>query len=78
MDNQQIVNDVEALEARVARDLENTQRKKRNGKYPVICAWCWNRDRKRVVVGRSEVEGSHGICRKHARQLRTRRFRRSA
>lgn len=32
-------------------------------KYPVLCAWC------KVVIGECEIQHSHGICAKCARQL---------
>ena len=38
-------------------------------RYPILCAWC-EREGKRTVVGWSTVEGSHGICERHERELR--------
>ena len=32
--------------------------------FPVLCAWC-EAEGKRKVVGRSTVEGSHGVCVEH-------------
>ena len=35
-------------------------------KFPIFCAWCKKRP---TIVGWSTVEGSHGICRFHQKQL---------
>jgi hypothetical protein len=34
--------------------------------YPVYCAWC---KRRKTIVGWARVPGSHGICRKHEKEL---------
>lgn len=33
--------------------------------YPMPCAWCLA-EGKQTVVAYSEVEGSHGMCQRHA------------
>ena len=36
--------------------------------FPVLCAWCLA-EGKHKVVGRSTVEGSHGVCVEHLDEL---------
>ena len=35
-------------------------------KFPVLCAWCKKRP---TIIGWSTVEGSHGVCRFHEKEL---------
>ncbi len=48
--------------------------KKRDTKreFQILCAWCLS-EGKKTVVGRSSVEGSHGICRRHEKSLKKRK-----
>lgn len=34
--------------------------------FPVFCAWCEGR---KTIVGWSTVPNSHGVCRKHEKEL---------
>lgn len=43
----------------------NTDKARR---YPVLCAWC-EKEGRRVVINRSSVPNSHGICPMHAEEL---------
>ena len=38
-------------------------------KYPVLCAWC-EKEGERTILGLSTVEHSHGICPRHADELK--------
>lgn len=38
-------------------------------KFPVFCAWC-EREERPTIVGWSTVEGSHGVCRFHEKELK--------
>lgn len=42
---------------------------KKSQTYPVLCAWC-EAEGVRTVLGYASVEGSHGICPRHAEGLR--------